>query len=224
MLRVAIQLKDIIASNVTSAIDAASNPAKMLHRLQREIEESIMALEGERSSVVRRRAQLEAQLTQNELREAAWSDKAKVAMDNGNEELARQALMAREDCRELVEQIKSDMAQATSDLSEIEEAIRELEMKREDARERAKDQAAADERSGSGGSGGAPSKTDEQLDRISQLERRTEFATEEVAQSRGHAGINREIEEMRRKTAIDAELDALRGDSAPAKRPRRKAK
>ncbi len=221
MLRVAIQLKDIIASNVTSAIDAASNPAKMLHRLQREIEESIMALEGERSSVLRRRAQLEAQLTQNELREAAWSDKAKVAMDNGNEDLARQALMAREDCRELVEQIKSDMAQTTSDLSEIEEAIRELEVKREDARERVKDQAAADERSGSGG---APSKTDEQLDRISQLERRTEFATEEVAQSRGHAAVNREIEEMRRKTAIDAELEALRDGSAPAKRSRRKAK
>ncbi len=95
MFRVAIQIKELISSNVTSVIEAASNPAKMLTMLQREIEESIIALTGERTRVSQAKRRLEASLVQNELREADWSDKAKVAMDHGREDLARQALLAR---------------------------------------------------------------------------------------------------------------------------------
>ena len=76
---------------------SASNPAKLLNRLQREIEEAIISLAGERTRTAQKKKRLEASLTQNEMREADWSDKAKTAMDHGREDLARQALMARED-------------------------------------------------------------------------------------------------------------------------------
>ncbi|MFM7378214.1 MAG: PspA/IM30 family protein [Erythrobacter sp.] len=95
MFRIAIQIKELISSNVTSAIESASNPAKMLTLLQREIEESIINLTGEHTRVSQTKRRLEASLTQHDLREADWSDKAKTAMDHGREDLARQALLAR---------------------------------------------------------------------------------------------------------------------------------
>ena len=228
MLRVAIQVKELISSNVTSAIAAASNPAKMLRQLQREIEEAIIALEGERTRTRRQQERLEASLAQNELREADWTDKAKTAMDHDREDLARQALLAREDCREAMAKMKEDIAAAKADLNEIDSAVKELEAKREDTREQARAQARADcaaNDTGSGAGGRGASKADRALDRISTLEKRTEFATEDTTACHGNASADREIEEMRRASTVDAELEALRGGSKPAakKAPAKKA-
>lgn len=222
MLRVAIQVKDLISSNVTSALESASNPAKMLRQLQREIEEAIISLEGERTKARRQKKMLEASLAQNEMREADWSDKAKAAMDHDREDLARQALLAREDCRETMAKLKDDIAKTDADLAEIDAAVKELEAKRDDTREQAMAQEAADG-SHCGASHGRASKAERHLDRISNLEKRADFATEDTAASRTNASVDREIDEMRRASAVDAELEKLKGGSkAPAKKATRK--
>ena len=164
MFRVAIQIKELISSNVTSVIEAASNPAKMLTLLQREIEESIIALTGERTRVAQAKRRLEASLVQNDLREADWSDKAKIAMDNGREDLARQALLAREDCRQAIARLKDEIAGTDASLAEIDAAMRELEAKREETRAQAKAQMAADQAS-AGGAAGAASRAEAHLNR-----------------------------------------------------------
>ncbi|QZD90340.1 PspA/IM30 family protein [Qipengyuania aurantiaca] len=225
MFRIAIQVKELISSNVTSAIDSASNPAKMLARLQREIEEALVGLHGEVSKARRQKDRLENELTQAELREADWSDKAQIAMDNGREDLARQALMAREDCRAGIERVKQDIDRLSADITEMEAATRELEAKREDVRQRHADQTAADgNASGSGAVSGYASRTERRMDHIETLEKRTAFATEESAPCRGNASVEREIEEMRRNRKIEEELAAMRSDDkpAPAKKPAKK--
>ena len=187
MFRVAIQIKELISSNVTSAIESASNPANMLTLLQREIEESIIVLTGERTRVSQNKRRLEALLTQHELKEADWGDKAKTAMDHGREDLARQALLAREDCRLEIARLKSEIA--------------------------------ADEAARAGSTGGAASRAEAHLNRINTLGQRAQFATEDEAPSRTNASVESEIEKMRRASAIDAELAALKAAApAPAKK------
>ncbi|MFL0357664.1 PspA/IM30 family protein [Erythrobacter sp. GH1-10] len=217
MLRVAIQVRDLISSNVTSAVEAASNPAKMLNRLQREIEEAIISLEGERTKTRQHKKRLEASIAQTEMREADWGDKAKTAMDHDREDLARQALLAREECRETIAKAKDEIAQADADLAEIDGAVKELEAKREETREQARAQAAAD--GASTGTSGKTSKADSYLSRISTLEKRSRFATEDSAGARTSANVDKEIDEMRRASTVDAELEKLKGG---AKKPARK--
>ncbi len=225
MLRVAIQVKELISTNVTSALDSMSSSAKTLHKLQREIEEAIITLEGERTKTDRKLNRSKATLTQMELREADWTDKAKTAMDHGREDLARQALLAREDGRLTIATTKEEVAQAEDDLKEINSAIKELEVKREETRERAKAQLAADAENCGSPVPGASS-AERHLDRISQMERRVDFATEDSAEARSNAGVDREIEELRRASNIDAELATMRKPAAksPAKRGGKKAK
>jgi len=74
MLRVAIQVKELISSNVTSVIESASDPVKMLMNLQREIEEAIISLQREHTLTTQNTARLEVQLTQTELSEADWGE------------------------------------------------------------------------------------------------------------------------------------------------------
>jgi phage shock protein A len=226
MFRIAIQVKELISSNVTSALDGASNPAKMLGRLQREIEEALIGLTGEMSKARRQKDRLEAELTQAQLREADWSDKAKIAMDNDREDLARQALLAREDCRAGIERLKQDIEKLSADIGEMEAAVSELEDKRADVKQRLSDQMAADGNASgkSGGSSGYASRTERRMDHIENLEKRTELATEESAVCRGNAGVEREIEEMRRERKVEEELAAMRegGGAKAAKAPAKK--
>jgi phage shock protein A len=223
MFRVAIQIKELISSNVTSAIENASNPAKMLSLLQREIEESIISLTGEHTRVTQNKKRLEASLTQHELKEADWGDKAKTAMDHGREDLARQALLAREDCRQTIARLKDEITAADASLAEIDAAVRELEAKREETRAQARAQMAADEAARGGTNGGAASRAEAHLNRINTLGQRAQFATEDEIPSRTNASVESEIEEMRRASAIEAELAALRAAApAPAKKPGKK--
>ena len=230
MFRIAIQVRELISSNVTSAIDGASNPAKMLARLQREIEEALIGLHGELSKARRQKDRLENELTQAELREADWSDKARIAMDNGREDLARQALLAREDCRGGIERVKQDIERLAADIADMEAAERELEAKREDVRQRYHDQRAADgDASGKAGESGYAKRTERRMDHIETLEKRTAYATEDSSECRGNASVEREIEEMRRDRKIEEELAAMRDGSkpsgkAPAKKVGKRAK
>lgn len=225
MFRIAIQVKELISSNVTSALDGASNPAKMLARLQAEIEEALIGLTGEMSKARRQKDRLEAELTQAELREADWGDKARIAMDNGREDLARQALNAREDCRAGIDRLKQDIDKLSAELDEMQAAERELEAKREEVKQRHADQRAADgNASGRSGGTGYSSRTERRMDHIENLEKRTAFATEDGAACRGNASVEREIEEMRRERQIEEELAAMRGtgSSAAKKAPAKK--
>ena len=215
MFRVAIQIKELISSNVTSVIESASNPAKMLTMLQREIEESIISLTCDHTRVTQNKRRLETSLTQHELKEADWGDKAKTAMDHGREDLARQALLAREDCRQAIVRLKDEITAADANLAEIDAAVRELEVKREETRAQAKAQIAADEAARAGAGGGAASRAEAHLNRINTLGQRAQFAAEDEGPARTNASVDREIEEMRRASAVEAELAALKA-AAPA--------
>ena len=219
MFRIAIQVRELISSNVTSALDGASNPAKMLGLLQREIEETLIGLTGEMTKARRQQERLESELTQAELRASDWSDKAKIAMDNGREDLARQALHAREDCRSGIERIREDIDRLGAEIAEMEAATTQLEAKRQDVKQRLADQMAADGNASSKASGGGyGTRTEQRMDHIDTLQQRTAFATEDSAACRGNASVEREIEEMRRARTVEEELAALR-DRGTAEKP-----
>lgn len=215
MFRIAIQVRELISSNVTSALDAASDPAKLLGRLQREIEEALIGLTGERTRARRQAERLEAELLQAGARELDWGDKARIAMDAGREDLARQALLAREDCRAGIARVEQDIERLASEIGEMDSAMQQLEAKRDDVRKRLADQLAAEgNASGNVTKGGFAQRTERRMDHIADLEKRTEFATEDSLASRGNAAVEREIEEMRRARSVDAELAAMRGSAA----------
>lgn len=217
MFRVAVQVREIISSNVTSALDGVTNPAKMLRQLQREVEEAIITLQGELTHARRRHERLEVERSQAELREADWADKARIAMDNRREDLARQALLAREDCRTEVDKLRADAVTFAADIAKMEKSLKELEAKRSEARQRLADGLlAGGEGGGAGGESGFARRTVRRMDHIARMEQRTHFAAEDTATGRGHAAVDREIEEMRRAVAIEAELATLREGSGAA--------
>ena len=218
MVRIAIQVKELISSNLTSALDGATNPVKMLAQLQREIEEALISLTGDISKTRRQKDRLDAEQVRSESRIGEWNEKAKIAMDHQREDLARQALLAREDCRAGIEEIKQDIASLDEELTAMHEAEIQLEAKRDSVRARMADLRAADgNASGIAARSGDSDRVSKRMQHIEELEKRTDFATDDQDFRSRNASVDREIEEMSRDRAVDEELAAMR-ETGTAKR------
>ena len=207
----ASKLQDMITRNVESVIEAATSPSKQLLSLQREIEETLIELEGERSRVNARKVRLEGKLVQNELKEADWEDKAKMAMEHGREDLARQALMAREASQAAIDKARQDLAQTHRDLAEIEKTMMELEAKRAETIERARAQAEVDAlNADDDGEGTLASTADALRSKIAELQKRAEFAADSFMEKRAQPSVDQDLEEVQNKRRIDIEIVAMK--------------
>ena len=214
MFRIAIEVRDLISSNVSSALDKASDPAKLLLRLQREIEEALVGLTGDMSKARRYKVRLDARLEDTRARIDEWQDKAKSAMNKGREDLARQALIAREDTRLSVGKIEEEIAAVEAGLIEMQEVELQLEAKRDDVRARLADQLAADRLAPvASGNTARESSVDRRLGRIETLEKRTGYALDGSHAATRKAAVERELDDMRRESAVEDELAALRAGS-----------
>ena len=214
MFRIAIEVRDLISSNVSSALDRASDPAKLLLRLQREIEEALVGLTGEMSKARRYTVRLAARLEDTRGQIDEWQDKAKSAMNKGREDLARQALIAREDTRLAASKIEKEIAAVEASLIDMQEVEIQLEAKRDDVRMRLADQLAADRLAPVASRSDSGDRTvDRRLGQIEALEKRTGYALDGSQAAARKAAVNRELDDMRRESAVDSELAALRAES-----------
>ena len=214
MFRIAIEVRDLISSNVSSALDRASEPAKLLLRLQREIEEALVGLTGDMSKARRHNMRLSTRLEDTRGQIDEWQDKAKSAMNKGREDLARQALIAREDTRLAASKIEEEIAAVEASLIDMQEVEIQLEAKRDDVRMRLADQLAADRLAPVASRSDSGDRTvDRRLGQIEALEKRTGYALDGSQAAARKAAVNRELDDMRRESAVDSELDALRAES-----------
>ena len=214
MFRIAIEVRDLISSNVSSALDRASDPAKLLLRLQREIEEALVGLTGEMSKARRYTMRLAARLEDTRGQIDEWQDKAKSAMNKGREDLARQALIAREDTRLAASKIEEEIAAVEASLIDMQEVEIQLEAKRDDVRMRLADQLAADRLAPVASRSDSGDRTvDRRLGQIEALEKRTGYALDGSQAAARKAAVDRELDDMRRESAVDSELAALRAES-----------
>ncbi|WP_169053574.1 PspA/IM30 family protein [Alteraurantiacibacter aquimixticola] len=221
-----------MSSNVSGLVEAATDPAKMLKLLRKQIEETVISLQGDLSRT-RRRSERLANDAQSLLASAdSWQDKAKTAMAHQREDLARAALLAREDAALLGAKRQQEAKDAAAEVGEIETALAQLEAKHAETCEKLREvtQAAA----GHGGeSGGNPlssifadrgSATERKLESVERLEKRVAFATEGEDEPKS-ANIEQEIEGLQREARVEAELALLKSEGAqPAKPATRKRK
>ncbi|MXO89310.1 PspA/IM30 family protein [Pontixanthobacter aquaemixtae] len=212
-MRIVVQVRDLVSSNVTTMVEKASDPAKMLRLLRKEIEESDIALHGEITKMGRQKDRAEAAAKKLADDAKGWSEKAKVAMDHDREDLARSALLAREDAKQQAEDLKEEAKTLAAEIAEAETALEQLKAKLDETNSQLREQEARESSSASTGiSTDEDSKTDKRMDRIAHLERRVELSqSDQPKHSKSNAAVDAEIAAMQRDATVDAELAKLRG-------------
>jgi phage shock protein A len=202
---IAARAKELVASNLTSLIEQATQPEKMLRLLRTEIEESVIALQDTLTKANRRFGRLEGDLPALEAAAQDWTAKARLALDKGREDLARGALQAREAAQQEFEDARTLLGTLRIEAEAAAGAIAQLEAKLSEIR-RQLAQYAMPVRSRAGGEAAGIA---QRLDRIDALERRVSHGVT----NRGRLSedeLVRQLRELEQGERIDAELEKLK--------------
>lgn len=223
-MRIAIQIRELVSSNVGAALDRAEDPRKMLALLQREIENAVVEIEGERSRARRALERSRQETAGMQARLDEWDTKAKTAIDHQREDLARRALEAKADCREDLAERTAQAARLEAEVAEYDSVLAGLEARHAEVRAKVQDYAQpAHQPARARPAGAGDSPVERRLDRLGEIERRVDFATANRQQSPCADDVDSEIAALHRQAAIDAELARLAAPrQAKAAKARRK--
>lgn len=204
MAGIVTKAMELVTSNLTSLLESATHPEKMLRLLRAEIEESIIGLQDTLTKANRHYGRVEGEIARLDELVQDWASKAKLALDKGRDDLARGALQAREAARADMEQAKAALAGLTAESDEAEAAIARLEGRLSEIRQQiGKFANTGSERAISGASGIA-----DRLDRIGELERRIDNAS--ANRKLSEADLGQELRKLAQDEKIDADLETLK--------------
>jgi phage shock protein A len=218
MIHVAVRVRELVSSNIDAMINNATHPAKSLGLLRSEVEETLISLHSELTMTIRQQERTQSHAEKLKTEAETWTAKAKIAVDHGREDLARAALLARDNGMADAAAVQEEAAQLAKDVAELDAAIADLDAKRTDIVARAARLALGSQAVSPGGHAGIgtrDSRTARRLDRIDELERRLDFNESVPAEGSEAAIANADVEiaALSQASAIDAELEAMKAAS-----------
>ena len=204
--------RDIFAANMTELLDRAEDPARMIRMIILEMEETLVDV---RSTAARSIADIKemrrAVIRLDEL-QADWTGKAELALSKGRDDLAKAALVERQQASEMATSLRDELNQMEQVLRGYEAEIAKLQGKLREARARQNAIAARFESAVTRARAREimhGSRTADAFAKFELLERRADFA-EGRAEALGITSLEDEIDQLKASEAIDAELEAMK--------------
>ncbi len=132
------RLSDIINSNISSLLDKAENPEKMIRMVIQEMEETLVEVRSGTAKVIAEKKTLSRRAEQLKKQALNWEGKAELALSKGREDLAKAALMEKSTINSNVEITEKDLQKLDETLDKLSVEIEQLQAKLNDARARQK--------------------------------------------------------------------------------------
>ncbi len=132
------RLSDIINSNISSLLDKAENPEKMIRMVIQEMEETLVEVRSGTAKVIAEKKTLSRRADQLKKQAMDWESKAELALSKGREDLAKAALMEKSNINSSVEITEKDLQKLDETLDKLSMEIEQLQAKLNDARARQK--------------------------------------------------------------------------------------
>ncbi len=209
------RMSTIIRANINEILDRAEDPEKMLNQLIVDMEDQIRQARGQVASMIAQEKEIKADQEEAERLAAEWAAKAELAVKQGRDDLAREALRRKRDYESHAQVYASQYQSQTEMVARLKQQLAELESKYEKTvRDRdmliARYKAAKAQRQVSQVSAelGAVSPETElrRMERKIRSEEAKAAAQEELAQS----SVEAEFEKLESDEGIEQELAALK--------------
>lgn len=128
------RISDVIAANLNDLVDRVEDPERMIKQLIREMEENIASAREGVIDAVASEKQLAKELEHQRRQAEDWQQRARRAMEAGNETLAREALLRRKEHDGIVANLDASWQSARRSSERLKTQLRALEAKLEEAR------------------------------------------------------------------------------------------
>lgn len=128
------RISDVIAANLNDLVDRVEDPERMIKQLIREMEENIASAREGVIDALASEKQLAKELEHQRRQAEDWQQRARRAMEAGNETLAREALLRRKEHDGIVTNLEASWQSARRSSERLKTQLRALEAKLEEAR------------------------------------------------------------------------------------------
>ncbi|MFD2169076.1 PspA/IM30 family protein [Tumebacillus lipolyticus] len=212
------RLRDLTMANINALLDKAEDPVKMLDQYLRDMEEDVQDAEIAVAKQIAVEKKLKQQYQEAEELATKREAQALQALEAGNEDLARRALVDKKAVTDKAADFKAqyESAKVTADglrgkLGEMKDQLSEMKNKRDTLKARAeaaKAQKQINQTLSGIGTDNAAKGFSRMEEKVLQLEAEAE-ASQEMS---GSKSLDREFAELNKKdtSGIDAELEALK--------------
>ncbi|MEL6820786.1 MAG: PspA/IM30 family protein [Calditrichota bacterium] len=133
------RISKLLSANINHLLDKAEDPEVMVKQIIRDMEESIIELRRETVKAIGQQKQIEKQLHAAEDHSKDLESKAALALEEGNEDLAREILAKNLEREEAIETLKNDhksaellASQLKADLFKLEDQVQVARRKKEE--------------------------------------------------------------------------------------------
>lgn len=208
------RLTDIINSNITSLLDKAEDPAKMIRLVIQEMEETLVEVRSSTAKILADKKELQRRNEKLARQAEDWEQKAELALGKGREDLAKAALLEKASVNEVIVMVSDDMHKLDESLDKLTREIEQLQAKLNDARARQKTillRHSATQSRQAVNSQLRNGNIDQVINRFEHYERKIDQMESEIeADGIGNQGIAAEFAALERESRIEQELEALK--------------
>lgn len=127
------RFKRVVKSNINDMISKAENPEKMLNQLIVDMNQNLIESKKSVASAIADEKKLERQLKETLAASAEWERKAMLAVRAGKEDLAKEALVRKQDFDKIAAQYKEQWTVQHESVEKLKTALRGLQQKIEEA-------------------------------------------------------------------------------------------
>jgi phage shock protein A len=127
------RFKRVVKSNLNDMISKAENPEKMLNQLIIDMNQQLIESKKSVASAIADEKKLERQVNENFAKSKEWERKAMLAIRAGKEDLAKEALVRKQEYDNYASQYKTQMEAQQASVEKLKDALRGLQQKIEEA-------------------------------------------------------------------------------------------
>lgn len=124
----------VIRANFNELVDRAEDPEKVLEQTVLEMQQHLIEMRQAVAQAIATQKRTERQAAQNETMVEQWRDRAQLALEKGNEILAREALVRGQSYNKNAEALQAQLGQQKGVIERLKRDMRTLESKIADAK------------------------------------------------------------------------------------------
>jgi len=210
----------VIRANINSLVGAAEDPEKILEQAVMDMQEDLVQLRQAVAGAIAAQKRTERQCSQAESTAAEWYQRAQLALQKGEENLAREALTRKKSYQETATAMKASLGQQNAVVTQLKENMRALESKISEAKSKkdmyiararsAKASERLQEMMGNLNTGSALSAFERMEEKVMQLESRSEAIAE-----LGTNDLEKKFLSLEGAEDVDSELEAMKAQMLP---------
>ncbi len=212
------RISDVITANISDLIDRVEDPEKMIKQIIREMEENIgLAKEGVVDAIASEKT-LQQHVDRHRREAKTWQQNARNALKDGKEDLARQALVRKNEHDTILKSLEPALESAQGTSSSLKAQLKALDAKLDEAK-RKRGALVARQRAAEAMHGmtkldarirdglDAKAKFGRMEEKVAEMEARTQAVTEVYSDA---DNIEEEFLDIQVQTEVDAEMAALK--------------